>query len=156
MNNQNPYPQAPGQPPMPAPGQPPMPAPGQPPMMYPPYPQPVRPKFFNREMVSILGCACSLIGLCMSIAAAVISAALVPIHVLGLIMQILSVFFSAGGFVISLLVGNANVRAGEKRGNFASWGMVFGLVGVFLFLFLIFQASCGVCYASKANWRWPS
>lgn len=143
MNNQNPYqPNLQKQPPQPP--QPPMPYPQ--PYMQPPM-QPARPKFFDREMVEILGCACSAIGLCLAIVSSIVGGN--ATYVYGLIMVIVSLIFSVAGFIISFVTANKNVRSGKPRGTFASWGMVMGLVGIVLFIFLIFFSGCMTCYYSK-------
>lgn len=150
MNNQYPY-NAPEQSSMPSNQQPVMPAP-QPgvPQGYPPqypYAQVVRRKFFDRDMVSVLGCACSVIGLCLAITSAIVGGNATYIY--GLIMIIVSLVFSSGGFMISLIIGNKNTREGKPRGNFASWGLILGLTGIILFIFLIFFSSCMTCYYNK-------
>ena len=158
MNNQNPYqpqlekqPEQPGQQPVQQPMPQQMQQPLQQPMpqvMYQPYvPQQPKSKFFDREMVSILGCTCSAIGLCMAIVSAIVGGNATYIY--GLIMVIVSAVFSAGGFVISLVVGNKNVKEGKARGTFASWGLVLGLTGLVLFVFLIFFSGCMTCYYNK-------
>lgn len=142
MNNQNPYQPQAGQQPVQQPMQQPVQQ-----MPYQPYMQPPKPKFFDREMVSIIGCACSAIGLCLAMVSAVVGGNATYIY--GLIMVIVSLVFSAGGFVMSLVIGNKNVKEGKPRGTFASWGVVLGLTGIVLFVFLIFFSSCMTCYFNK-------
>lgn len=145
MNNQNPYQPQPEQQPA-QPMQPPVQQPMQPPMYQPYMPAP-RKKFFDRELVSILGCTCSAIGLCLAMVSAVVGGNATYIY--GLIMVIVSAIFSSGGFVMSLVIGNKNVKEGKARGTFASWGLVLGLAGIVLFVFLIFFSGCMTCYYNK-------
>ncbi len=142
MNNQNPYGQMPQQPMMQQP-------------MVPPPPYQQKRKFFDTEMLGIVGCTTSAIGLFLSLSGA-IAGAVGPTYILGLVMQIFSVLFSSGGIVLSLLIGNRNVREGKPRGTITSLGLVLGLTGATLFLFLIFLNGCTTCYYTKINFRWPS
>lgn len=137
MNNQNPYQQPVQQP-----------APPQPPVAYPPYAvQPPKRKFFDREMAGILGCTCSAVGLCLAIVSAIVGGNATYIY--GLIMVIVSLVFSVGGVIVSLIVGSKNLSEGKSRGSFASWGLVLGLAGIVLFTFLIFFSGCMTCYYNK-------
>lgn len=121
----------------------------------PQYPQQPKQPFFNNEMLGIVGCALSVLGLCLVMGAAAITFS--PTYILALIMCIVSVMCSAAGLVMSIIVGNRNMRAGGSRGSIASWGMILGLVGCTLFLFVIFSTSCMTCYVSKTGMlKWPS
>lgn len=144
--NQYPYGQLPPQqtPPQQVPPQQQMP-PQQP--MYPAYP--TKRKFFDTEMLGILGCTLSCVGLGLAVVSAIASVS--ATYVLGLIMVILSLFFSSGGVVLSFIVGNKNLRTGESRGIIPSLGLVLGLTGVILFMFLIFHSSCMTCRWNKAG-----
>ncbi|MBQ9461784.1 MAG: hypothetical protein IJU51_07730 [Clostridia bacterium] len=148
-NNPNPY-QQPGQPQQPQPPMAPMPP------MQPYQYAPMKPKikFFDAEMAEILACACSALGLFLAVVSATVSGTVTFVY--GLIMTIISLVFSVGGLFLNLLLGNKKKMRGEARGALLSWGLVFALVGVILFLFLIFFSSCMTCYYSKINFRWPS
>ena len=145
MNN-NPYQPQPQQP------QSQQPQPQQMPVYQQPYvpqmqPQAPKPKLLDREMVGILGCALSAIGLTLAVVSAIVGGN--ATYVYGLIMVIVSLIFSVSGLVISFITANKNVKEGKSRGAFASWGMILGLTGVVLFLFLIFFSGCMTCYYSK-------
>lgn len=142
MNNPNSY----QQPQQVSPQQPVPQYPQQPQMPY-AYPQPVKPKFFDREMVSILACALSASGFGLSIVAGIIAGN--ATYIFGLITVIVSFVFSVAGFIMSLVLGNHNVKAGQPRGTFNSWGLIFGAAGILMFIFLIFFSSCMTCYYSK-------
>ena len=145
-NNQNPY-QQPGQQP-----QQPM-APMQPMQAYQYAPMKPKIKFFDAEMAEIIACSCSALGLILAVTAAIVSGNVTFVY--GLIMTIISFVFSVGGFFFNLILGNKKKMRGEARGALLSWGLIFALVGVALFLFLIFFSSCMTCYYSKLNFRWP-
>ena len=156
--NQYPYDQAPQQmppqqmPPQQVPPQqmPPQPMQPQTPM-YPAYP-PKR-RFFDDEMLGILGCTISGLGLCLALASTIISSS--ATYVYGLIMVILSMFVSGGGVVLSFIAGNRNLRKGDSRGVIPSLGLALGLIGVVLFFFLIFHSSCMACqYNKNGGVRW--
>ncbi len=148
MNN-NPYQQPPQQPAQPQ-------QPVQPQYPMPPYPYaPVKPKFkfFDQEMIEILGCTSGALSLGLMIASAIVSGNVT--YILGLIMTIVAAVFSVGAFVFNLVLGNKKRMRGEARGALLSWGFVFSLVAIVLFMFLIFFASCMTCYYSKNfNIRW--
>ena len=127
-----------------------------PPMQMPPYqyaPMKPRIKFFDAEMGEILACSCSALGLLLTVAAAIVSGNVTFVY--GLIMMIISLVFSAGGLVLNLILGNKKKMRGEARGALLSWGLIFALVAVALFVFLVFFSSCMTCYYSKLNFRWP-
>lgn len=157
MNNQNPYQQQPGQPMPPAqPGQPiqpgQQPIPPMPPM--PPYQYaPMKPKmkFFDAEMAEILACAVSTVGLALSIVSTSIAGNVTYIY--GMIMVIVSMIISVGGFVFNLVLGNKKRMRGEPRGTLLSWGLIFAFTGIILFAFVIFYSGCMTCYTSKLNIR---
>ncbi len=144
-NNPNPYQQVPLQ----KPGQPPVQPPVQPP--YPPmpygYPQPPKKKFFDEEMAEIIACAISAVGLGLSVISTAIAGSVTYIY--GMIMVIVSMLFSVGGLVFNLVLGNKKRMRDEPRGALLSWGLIFAVVGIVLFIFLIFFSGCITCYYSK-------
>ena len=148
-NNPNPY-QQPGQPQQPQPPMAPMPP------MQPYQYAPMKPKIklFDAEMFEIIACTCSAVGLLLAVVAAIASGTVTFVY--GLIMTIISLVFSVGGLFFNLILGNKKKMRGEARGALLSWGLVFALVGIVLFMFLIFFSSCMTCYYSKLNFRWPS
>lgn len=120
--------------------------------MYPAYP-PKR-KFFDDEMLGILACTISAVGLFLSIAAAVIASTVTFVY--GLIAVILAFLISSGGCIFSFIISNKNLRSGQSRGAIPSLGIIMGATGVVLFFFLIFFAGCTTCYYNKIGFKWPS
>ena len=125
MNNQN-YNQQPQQP-------------QQPVYQQPVYQQPMQPQapkapkapLFNNDLLGLIGCTASIVGFGLVIVS--LCAARLPVY--GLILNILAFLFSAGGCVLSYIVGNSRIKSGAPRGTVATLGLIFGAAAFLLCLF---------------------
>ncbi|MBQ9461436.1 MAG: hypothetical protein IJU51_05905 [Clostridia bacterium] len=135
MNNQN-YNQQPQQPQQPVYQQP------MPPMQ----PQAPKAPLFNNDLLGIIGCTASIVGFGLVIVSLCAYAA-----VYGLILNILAILFSAGGCVLSFIVGNSRIKSGAPRGTVATLGIIFGAAAFLLAIFAIFTTGCRACDTCSAE-----
>ena len=145
MNNQNYNPQQQPQQPQQPMYQQPMQQPVQQPMQPQPPKAPKAP-LFNNDLLGLIGCTASVVGFGLVLA----SVSIYP-PAYGLIINILAFLFSAGGCVLSFLVGNSRIKSGAPRGTVATLGLIFGAAAFLLCLFMIFSTGCYTCTACKAK-----
>lgn len=127
--------------------------------------------FLKENLLGILVCASGIAGVALSIAGIIESNDVFgyamhrftseqrnaqnlvegPSPVLGLIMVIFGLLFSAAAVVLGFIFSSKQTEEGSPKSTAFKVGMIFGAVGALLFIFAIFATSCSTCsYCSVA------
>lgn len=116
-------------------------------------PRPPKPSkgasFFSGDMLSIIACSLSVVGLCMVVLSGVVAAGWFG-QGYGIWLNLFALIFSGCGAALSYMIGSQRLQAGAPRGTAATFGLIFGAAALVLCIFMIFFTGCSACNACKA------